>query len=108
MERRRMILMGLAGAAVAALGVRPAAAAIGNVVGAAVPPPGAEPVQWGPPPGPPPGHPPGPPPGYGPPPGPPPGHWRRGRRCWNETRRVRYHDQWGRPYWRNVTRRVCR
>jgi hypothetical protein len=39
--------------------------------------------------------------------GPPPGHRRR-RRCWVETRQVRYRDRWGRVRWRTVQQQVCR
>jgi len=39
--------------------------------------------------------------------GPPPGHRRR-RRCWIETRQVRYRDRWGRVRWRTVEQQVCR
>lgn len=39
--------------------------------------------------------------------GPPPGHHRR-RRCWIETRQVRYRDRWGRVRWRTVQQQVCR
>jgi hypothetical protein len=36
------------------------------------------------------------------------GPHRRGPRCWNETRRVRYRDRWGRTRVRTVNQRVCR
>lgn len=36
------------------------------------------------------------------------GRYRRGPRCWNETRNVRYRDRWGRVRFRTVTQRVCR
>lgn len=36
------------------------------------------------------------------------GRFRRGPRCWNETRTVRYRDRWGRVRHRTVTQRVCR
>lgn len=35
-------------------------------------------------------------------------HPHRGRRCWNETRHVRYRDRHGRIRTRRVTQRVCR
>ncbi|MEI6161750.1 MAG: hypothetical protein WCP77_18090 [Roseococcus sp.] len=38
---------------------------------------------------------------------PPPGHRRR-RRCWVETRQVRYRDRWGRLRRRTVRQQVCR
>ena len=35
-------------------------------------------------------------------------HRGRGRRrCWWETRQVRYRDSWGRVRWRTVRRQVC-
>jgi len=40
--------------------------------------------------------------------GPPPGRHRRRRRCWVETRQVRYRDRWGRLRWRTVQQQVCR
>lgn len=40
-------------------------------------------------------------------PGPGPG-FRRGPRCWNETRNVRFRDRFGRVQFRTVSRRVCR
>lgn len=36
------------------------------------------------------------------------GRYRRGPRCWNETRNVRFRDRWGRMRVRTVTQRVCR
>ena len=36
------------------------------------------------------------------------GRYRRGPRCWNETRNVRYRDRFGRMHVRRVSRRVCR
>jgi hypothetical protein len=36
------------------------------------------------------------------------GRYRRGPRCWNETRNVRYRDGRGRVHVRTVQRRVCR
>jgi hypothetical protein len=36
------------------------------------------------------------------------GRYRRGPRCWNETRNVRYRDRWGRVRFRQVSQRVCR
>ena len=39
--------------------------------------------------------------------GPPPGHRRR-RRCWIETRQIRYRDRWGRIRFRTVQQQVCR
>lgn len=37
----------------------------------------------------------------------PPGHRRR-RRCWIETRQIRYRDRWGRVRFRTVQQQVCR
>lgn len=36
------------------------------------------------------------------------GRYRRGPRCWYETRNVRYRDRWGRVHFRQVRQRVCR
>jgi len=110
MERRRLMFMGLAGALSATLGLAATARAgiVGDTSGLGGPGPeparpatpqsarseapeeGVQLAQYRQ----------GPPPHRGP-------RHRRGR-CWNETRRVRYRDRWGRVRHRTVTERVCR
>ncbi len=106
MERRRLMIMGLAGALTATLGLAATAKAgiLGDTTGlshgpspsaaaeafasrqAAQPEEGSvQLAQY-----------------HG------PGRYRRGQRCWNETRNVRYRDRWGRVRYRQVTQRVCR
>lgn len=110
MERRRLMFMGLAGALTATFGLAAGAQAgvLGDTTGLRRSPApgledetlamepgtvadeaegGVELAQYG---------------------GPGPGRGRRGRRCWNETRNVRYRDRFGRVRVRRVTQRVCR
>lgn len=109
MERRRLMFMGLASALTATLGLAATARAgiLGDTTGlshgpmpsaeaealasrqaagAEMPEKGVQLAQYGP----------------------GPGRYRRGPRCWVETRNVRYRDRWGRVHFRPVRQRVCR
>jgi hypothetical protein len=107
MERRRLMFMGLAGALTATMGLAATAQAV--TMQAATAQAGILGDSAGP--------------SHGPMPNGEPeaseggvqlaqyhssGRYRRGPRCWNQTRTVRYRDRWGRMRARQVTERVCR